>query len=64
MGEVYKPEAVARKKVRIPDIHPQTPPAPPPMPPTLEDVSREVQELREEIMRIKRALERQGILVD
>ena len=64
MGEVYKPDAVARKKLRIPDIPPQTPPPPPPMPPTLESVYREVQELKAEIMRIRSALERQGIVVD
>ncbi len=62
MGEVYKPDAVARKKLRIPDIPPQT--TPPPMTPTLESVYREIQELKAEIMRIRRALERQGIVVD
>jgi hypothetical protein len=64
MGEVYKPGSLARKRVRIPDIPPEpTPPQPSP-PPTLERLWIEIQELKEEILKIRRALERQGITVD
>lgn len=63
LGEVFKPERLtrARKKPLPPDV-PRV--SPPPQPLTLASLYQEILELREEVEKLKRALKRQGIILE
>lgn len=64
MGEVYRPEDILGKGEKpVPDLPPR--PIPRPIPPAgLEAVLREIESMKVEIARIKRALRAHGIPVE
>jgi hypothetical protein len=63
MGEVYKPENFAKKKKSpIRDIKPEFPA--PSIPPNVKALTQEIERLKHEIEKIKRALRIQGIQID
>jgi len=62
MGEVFKPESLAKKrKAHIPDITPKPVKPPTSTPITLETVYQEIRYIREELMKIKQVLRKYGI---
>ncbi|MFQ6074756.1 MAG: hypothetical protein ACE5Z5_01295 [Candidatus Bathyarchaeia archaeon] len=64
MGEVYKPEDILRRGEKpVPDLPPR--PIPRPITPTsLEAILREIESMRIEIAKIKRALRAHGITIE
>lgn len=66
MGEVVKPEnLVGKRKTRFPDIFPKPLISPsPPILQTIEDLKLEIQALKNELEKIKRALRKHGVLIE
>ena len=64
MGEVRRPEDITRRRGKpVPDLTPR--PIPRPITPTsIEDILRDIESMKVEIAKIKRALRTHGIVIE
>jgi hypothetical protein len=65
MGEVRKPESLIRRRpsIETPDM-PHIPSSSQPVPTSLENLIREIQEIKNEVSKVKQALKAHGIVVE